>query len=403
MLRKRKRGEGRVFDRNGVLWIAYMLLGKEQRESAAPEIAKVAARKRRELTQDEAEEVADRFLDERRREVANDSEGIKAFVGPKQDKITVGQLLDALESDLRLRELKSLAKTLGHLRIVRQYFGDMRAVRLIVDPGVVRTYIAKCQGKPTASSAAIIQTPQMSATINRRTTLLSQAYRLAIRARRVSSMPDIPRLREDNVRRGFFEQMEFEKVVKHLPEYLQGVVRFAYLVGWRRSELASLAWADVDMIGRVVRLPDSKNGEGRTLALDGELWDIISRQWRMRKHKKPDGTIGVSTLVFHRQGQPVGDFRKSWSKACAAANAPGKIFHDFRRTAGRNMIRAGVPERVAMDVIGHKTRAMFARYNIVNEADLKDAMSKTQAYLASAPRTAVLTPFRPKAKKAAAS
>lgn len=148
----------------------------------------------------------------------------------------------------------------------------------------------------------------------------------------------------------------------------------------RHREIAQLRWSDVDRQAQVIRLrPDaSKTQDGRVLVLHGELWDLIERRWKIR---------GSVPWVFHRKELQIGDFKKAWRTACRKAGVPGKLFHDLRRTAVRNMMRAGVPERVAMAISGHRTRSIFDRYNIVNEDDLRDAMSKTETYLKNSSRT----------------
>ncbi len=104
--------------------------------------------------------------------------------------------------------------------------------------------------------------------------------------------------------------------------------------------------------------------------------------------------------MFPHKSEPIGDICKSWDAACKHAKIEGKIFHDFRRTAVRNTIRAGVPERVAMAISGHRTRAVFDRFNIVSEDDLRTAVKKTNAYLSATPKQCVTT--SPARKKAAA-
>ncbi|OFV92711.1 MAG: hypothetical protein A3H28_09980 [Acidobacteria bacterium RIFCSPLOWO2_02_FULL_61_28] len=247
------------------------------------------------------------------------------------------------------------------------------------------------------------------ATVNRETGLLAQAFKLAVERQRISAAPKIRKLSEKgNARQGFFEKAGFEKVVNSLPDYLKGFVQFGYYSGWRRGEIRSLKWTDVDMLGKIIRLrpENSKTNEGRVLALEGELWNVITRQWALREYRKADKTVGFSLYVFGRRGGPIGDIRKSWDAACKEAQVGGKLFHDLRRTAVRNMVRAGVPERVAMSISGHKTRAIFDRYNIVSEDDLRKAVERTQAYLSAAPKQDNVTAFpesKPEAKEVAVS
>jgi integrase len=212
------------------------------------------------------------------------------------------------------------------------------------------------------------------ATVNRETQLLGQAFKLGQEHGMGQRVPRIRRLPERNTRQGFFEQDEFEDMVPHLPDYLKDFVRFAYLSGWRKGEISQLQWQDVDRKARLIRLrPDmSKTQDGRVLVLDDDLWELIERRWQER---------APAPWVFHRKGLQIGDFKKAWRTACRKAGVPGKLFHDLRRTAVRNMVRAGVPERVAMAVSGHKTRSIFDRYNIVDENDLRQAMVRTRRYL----------------------
>lgn len=149
-----------------------------------------------------------------------------------------------------------------------------------------------------------------------------------------------------------------------------------YYIGWRVAEILNLQWRQVNLETAEVRLDPgtTKSGEGRVIYLDGELLDAMKQQrdfvLALQRHR---GEIIPWVFVNPETADRIRYFRRRWVEACKQTGLTGRLFHDFRRTAVRNMVRAGVPEVVAMSITGHKTRSVFDRYNIVNEGDLREA------------------------------
>jgi integrase len=151
----------------------------------------------------------------------------------------------------------------------------------------------------------------------------------------------------------------------------------------RTTAISKLCWDDVGDGVIYLRAKNAKNRKAESIPLEGELANIIERRRVARIIEAEDGTKRIAEYVFHRHGEPVGDFRKAWKTACKLANVDKKLFHDLRRTASRNMIEADVPQVVAMKITGHKTDSMFRRYAIVSHKQQRAALAKTQQYLAA--------------------
>ena len=177
-----------------------------------------------------------------------------------------------------------------------------------------------------------------------------------------------------------------EAVRRHLRPDLKVAVAIAYAFGWRcQSEVLTLERRQVDLDAGTLRLEpgSTKNSDGRVVFLPADLKAQIAAQIdRVRVLERQTGRI-IPYLFPHLRGrhagERIGDFRKAWSTACRRAALPGRLRHDFRRTAVRDMVNMGVPERVAMTVTGHKTRAVFDRYHIVSPADLQEVARKRDA------------------------
>jgi len=141
-----------------------------------------------------------------------------------------------------------------------------------------------------------------------------------------------------------------------------------------------LTWNQIDLDQGIVRLEvgETKNDEGRTVFLDQELKEYIEQQIARRNKSK---NIMPYVFLNSNESDRVKDFSKAWHTACKKAQIGKRLFHDIRRTAIRNMVRSGIPERVAMMISGHKTRTVFDRYNIVSDTDLKLAAQRQETYL----------------------
>jgi len=269
-----------------------------------------------------------------------------------------------LLADYRMNGRRSLKDVPRVLARLRSAFGAWPALSITT---------ARVQ----AYSAARLDEGAKPATINKELSALGRMFTLAVRDGRMQHRPQVPKLRAENVRTGFLDPADFEAFCAELPDYLQGLARFAYLTGWRKSEILGLMWRQVDLAGGTIRLEaaQSKNGEGRVLAFtpDSTLAEVLAEQAQRRRLDCP--------YVFHRNGRRIRDLYHAWRAAAARVGRPGLLLHDFRRSSARNLIRAGVSERVAMAVTGHKTRAIFDRYNIVSETDLREASAKVSAYV----------------------
>jgi integrase len=345
---------GQLRKRGGVWWIRYYRNGRRFEESARS---------------DKREEAVN--LLKRR-------EGAVASGVPISAKI--GQLkFDEAAKDLMTEYRVNGRRSLDHLerrleRGLTPWFGGRRMASLTTAD--VRAYVDQRQ----AAGAA-------NATINRELAALKRMFTLAVQAGKLLARPHIPMLQEDNTRRGFFERAQFESVRAHLPTALQAVATFAYYTGWRtKAEILPMEWRQVDRDAGVVRLDPgtTKNREGRVFKyaeLD-ELHTVLEGLWTVHEALEARGIlcpyVFVRVLKKKAEARRVRNFRRAWIAACQAAGCPGRIPHDMRRTAVRNLVRAGVADTIAMKMTGHKTRSVFDRYDITSEDDLAEASRKLQ-------------------------
>jgi integrase len=280
-------------------------------------------------------------------------------------RLTVDDAIATVEADYVLNGRKSLESMKRRWQLhLQKYFGGQRMAD-ITSADVRRYQKARMDAGASAGE------------INREASILRRAFTLAMKDGALTHKPHIPALQEAAPRSGFFEHDQFESVVSHLPEHLRAVITFAYVTGWRcDSEVLPLQWRNVDLKAGEVRLDagTTKNGEGRVFSVNATLRATLEAQKVIADQLKSRGVI--CPFVFTNDGERIKDFRKSWAVATKAAGCPGRLVHDLRRTAVRNLVRSGTPEGVAMQMTGHKTRSVFERYNITSGSDVKAAAAR---------------------------
>ena len=226
--------------------------------------------------------------------------------------------------------------------------------------------------------------PYKPATVNRFVTLFKRIYNLAIRDDMVEKNPcwKVRMLPERNVRDRIVSPEEFEILKNQLPGYAL-ILSLGYYLGMREGEILNLKGKQIHFFGKgldegYIELynGETKSGEGRMIPFGTLIGKLLNHHLTKQKSTDPE-----RFLFTTGEGNILGNFRRSFQRACKRAGIKGLCFHDFRHTAITNMRKAEVNISVIMAISGHKNMAMYRRYNRVNLSDGREVMRKLQVYL----------------------
>lgn len=329
-----------------------------------------------ESTKTTQKRLAEKILGQRLAEVKTGK-----FFGPEWERTLVDDLISDMEGEYFLKGRKSLGDLQRRWsKHLRPYFGGMRASE--VTTARIQSYIERRLGAGTQPG-----------TVNRELAVLRRMFNIALQGTPPKinpyRVPKVPMLKEGEPRVGFVERKQFEKLVRLYPNlWWKTLLTLAYTYGWRKSELLGLKVGQINLARRTMRLDPgtTKNRRGRIVTLTRGAFALVK--------KCAEGKHEEEFLLTRTDGQPVRDFREKWKVAChklglgvyrlykengkRVRTYTGLVFHDLRRSAVRNLVRAGVPEVVAMRITGHKTRSVFDTYNIVSEVDIREAARKLE-------------------------
>jgi integrase len=312
------------------------------------------------------------------------------FIGPEIRRGTVSDLAEDFLRDYRIHDRKSLSHAERRWRLhLKPFFGGVRVGE------ITSTFVGKYVDQRLTAGAS-------NASINRELAALKRMFHLAAKATppKVTWLPAFPHLKENNVRKGFVDDKQFEALAASAGElWLRAFLEVAYTYAWRKAELMGLRVRQVDVAGKTLRLDvgATKNDDGREVRLSPTACTLLEKCIQGKTQEDH---------VFTREGKPVKDFRGTWAKLCVAVGLgqmfcracekpvtgekcecgsrgrelkySGLIVHDLRRSAARSSLNAGVREKTIMRMGGWRTRSVFDRYSIVDQTDIDDAIVKVQ-------------------------
>jgi integrase len=343
---RRKRcsyGQGTIYQRKGWWWCDYSVDGVRRRESCQTQ----------------------------------DRDAALAYLQRKQGKLASGALL--APDRMRVRDLLALVLEDYDVRGVAQAYISSLKVKSVLNPKLGDIRAAKLSSAQVKLYVHERLKTVKPGTVNRELSLLHRAYQLGYQhdPPLVSRVPHFQKLPEGEPRRGFLKPELYRGLLLELPGELRLLFVIAYHVGLRRAALLRIKWSQVDLEASCIWMDGKRTNrkpEPVAVPIYGDMGKFLAIQPK------------ESDFLFARGSRPIKNFRDSWIQACERAGVPKLLFHDLRRTAVRNLRRAGVAETVIMKITGHRTRSVFERYNITDQNDTQQAGRMAEDFLAKEQR-----------------
>jgi integrase len=287
------------------------------------------------------------------------------FLPNEKPKVTFDEAADAFLSYSEARK-KSYIRDTHSVKALKVFFGGRTLESLT--PSLVEDYLTQRRKKAEEKGK-----PLKAATLNREIACLKTIARRAVLDRKIDRNPvEGVRMFKETPRNRTLTPEEYRRLLENCSPHYQPVVQLAYFTGMRRGELTALRWDQLDLKEEVITLKpeDTKTQEAREIPLDEALIDLF------RKIPKVLG----SPYVFNFRGHGLKDPKTAFLRACQRANISDFHFHDLRHCAVTNFRKAGVSDSTIMSISGHKTHAVFRRYDRIDREDRKDALRRVRTF-----------------------